>query len=113
MNRVDGKVALVSGAAQGIGRRVAELLAECGAKVMLTDIDEAGGAEVVKAIEAAGGTAHFTKHDVTSEEQWAAVVDGCVAELGGLDILVNNAGIFFYAPIEAMTLEQWHRIRKG
>lgn len=106
MNRVDGKVALVTGAAQGIGLRTAQLLAEGGAKVVLTDLNDAKGSDAAKSIP--GAT--YLHHDVTSEEEWIRVIDATVGKFGKLDVLVNNAGIFFYRPLDEMTFEDWRRI---
>lgn len=92
MGRLSGKVAMVTGAASGIGAAAARRLAADGAAVLLTDCD-IGGEEVAAAIEAAGGTARFRLHDVTSHPDWAAAVEHAVEDFGRLDILVNNAGI--------------------
>lgn len=92
MARLSGKVALVTGAASGIGAAAARRLAQDGAAVLLTDRDLAGE-EVAAAITAQGGTAAFRLHDVTSHPDWAAAVEHAVQEFGRLDILVNNAGI--------------------
>ena len=101
MNRVDGKVALVTGAAQGIGLRTAQLLAEGGAHVILTDVNDAKGEAAAKVIPGA----LYLHHDVTSEDDWIRVTDSAVATFGKLDVLVNNAGIFFYRPLDTMSLE--------
>ena len=93
MNRLDKRVALVTGGASGIGKATALRLAEEGAHIAITDIQEEAGNAVVAAITKAGGTAIFIRHDVTSEADWAAAVAKTVADLGGLDILVNNAGV--------------------
>ena len=74
MNRVDGKIALVTGAARGIGRRASECLAEAGAIVVVTDIDEAGAAKTAEGIESAGGKALSLHHDVTYEEDMRDVL---------------------------------------
>ena len=108
--RVASKIAIVSGAAAGIGRASALRLAEEGAKVCVSDIDEAGGKESVALIHAVGGEACFMPLDVTKEADWRRVIDATVAQFGGLDILVNNAGIAFAAGIEETTTEQWRRI---
>jgi NAD(P)-dependent dehydrogenase (short-subunit alcohol dehydrogenase family) len=92
MARLSGKVALVTGAASGIGAAAARRLAADGAAVLLTDRD-IGGEELATAINAAGGKAGFRLHDVTSHPDWAAAVEHAVEAFGRLDILVNNAGI--------------------
>lgn len=92
MARLSGKVALVTGAASGIGAAAARRLARDGAKVLLTDRDLAGE-DVAASIAAQGGQAAFRLHDVTSQLDWAAAVEHAVQDFGRLDILVNNAGI--------------------
>jgi 3alpha(or 20beta)-hydroxysteroid dehydrogenase len=88
-----GRVALVSGAAQGLGAAMAEALAAAGAAVAVGDIQVASGQSTVAAINASGGTAVFVELDVTSDESWAAATDSVVEQLGRLDVVVNNAGI--------------------
>ena len=107
--RVEGKIALVTGAASGIGRATALLLAQEGATVVVTDVQIDKGLGVVAEIEAAGGRACFLAHDVTEEEQWRAVVGETQARFGRLDILVNNAGIGYTGSILEMTIERWRR----
>ncbi|WP_448586156.1 glucose 1-dehydrogenase [Thermaurantiacus sp.] len=109
MRRLEGRVAIVTGAASGIGRATAAALAAEGAAVMATDIDVAGGEETHGLVRAAGGHAAFLAHDVTSEEQWIAVVTATVERFGGLDILVNNAGIATGMAVTDMPLEAWNR----
>lgn len=92
MARLSGKVALVTGAASGIGAAAARRLARDGAAVLLTDRDLAGE-EMAARIVAEGGRAAFRLHDVTSHPDWAAAVEHAVQAFGRLDILVNNAGI--------------------
>ena len=108
--RLDGKVALISGAARGIGAAIAEALAQCGAAVLITDILEKEGRETVAKIKQAGGKAEFQKHDVTSEPQWEAAVAAAVKVFGKLDVLVNNAGIETAALLSQCTLDDFRRV---
>jgi len=108
--QVQGKVALVTGGASGIGAAVAELLAREGASVAVTDVDDFRGPEVVAAIKKAGHEAVFLHHDVTSEARWVEVVSEVEKRFGRLDILVSNAGIGILVPsIVDMSLEDWRR----
>ena len=93
--RVEGKVALITGGASGIGRGCAEALAAEGARVVLTDVQDAKGEEASRAI---GGGARYLPHDVTSEPAWERVIADIEATEGRLDILVNNAGIGIGCP---------------
>lgn len=104
--RVDGKVALVTGAASGIGRACAERLAAEGATVVLTDVQDHLGEEAARAI---GAKASYLHHDVTSEDAWIAVVAEVKARHGRLDILVNNAGIGLGGPVLEMSLADFRR----
>ena len=108
-DRVKGKVALITGGASGIGRACAELLAVEGATIIVTDIQDALGSSVVEAISANGGTARYLHHDVTSEDEWIAVVAGTVEAFGRLDVLVNNAGIGVGGSIIDMALADFQR----
>src|SRR5271156_2029012 len=110
MNRLDGKVALISGAARGIGAENARLIAAAGGKVALGDVLDERGGETVRAIESAGGEAISIRLDVTREEDWNAAIAAVTDRFGGLDILVNNAGVFLGMGIEEATLADWHRL---
>jgi len=108
--QVEGKVALVTGGASGIGAACAELLAREGASVAVTDVDELRGPEVVAGIRKAGGEATFWHHDVTSEPRWIEIVAEVEKRYGRLDILVSNAGIGIAVPsITEMSLADWRR----
>ena len=108
---VEEKVAVVTGAGSGIGQAAAVLFAAEGAKVLVTDIDEAGGAETVATIEAAGGEASFLRVDITSEADIEAMVATAVDRYGGLDCALNNAGIS-EPPVDftEMPLESWNKM---
>jgi 3(or 17)beta-hydroxysteroid dehydrogenase len=105
--RVEEKVAIVTGAASGIGRGTAQVLASEGARVVITDVNEALGDEAAKAI---GGDALFLRHDVSDEASWQSVIAATLDRFGRLDVLVNNAGIIEVADIETTTAEQLRRV---
>src|SRR5579872_4414013 len=108
--QVQGKVALVTGGASGIGASVADLLAREGASVAVTDVDDFRRPEVVAAIKKAGHEAVFLHHDVTNELRWVEVVSDIDKRFGRLDILVSNAGIGIAVPsIVEMSLADWRR----
>ena len=110
MGRVQGKVALITGGASGIGAGCAEVLAREGGVAVITDLQDAKGGELVAAIQKAGGKARYLHHDVTSEAEWEGVVADIEKTEGRLDILVNNAGIGVACPsITMMKLEDWRR----
>jgi NAD(P)-dependent dehydrogenase (short-subunit alcohol dehydrogenase family) len=104
MNRVQGKIALVTGAGSGLGKAIAERLAEEGAIVVLTDIDIGAGETVAASI---GGGATFLRHDVTSGDDWARVIGAVEERHGRLDVLVNNAGITLMGSIEDISWDAW------
>ena len=108
--QVEGKVALVTGGASGIGAAVAELLAQEGASVVISDVDELKGPELAAALGRAGHDAIFLHQDVTSETRWAEVAVEIEQRFGRLDILVSNAGIGILVPsIVEMSLDDWRR----
>jgi NAD(P)-dependent dehydrogenase (short-subunit alcohol dehydrogenase family) len=109
MRRLEDRVALVTGAASGIGRATAERLAAEGAAVVVSDIREEAGEEAAAAIRGGGGTASFMRLDVADEESWRQVVAFVLAEHGRLDVLVNNAGLGDLATIEETSLADWER----
>ena len=110
MNRLDGKVAFISGAARGIGAATARLMVEAGAKVAIGDVLDERGRETARTIAGAGDAAIYQHLDVTREEDWTAAIAATVARFGGLDILVNNAGLFLGKGIEEASLDEWHRL---
>ena len=110
MNRLDGKAALISGAARGIGGETARLMAQAGARVVVADVLDERGRETVASINAAGGHAEYTHLDVTREEDWIAAVNLATSKFGKLDILVNNAGVFIGKGIEDISLDEWNTL---
>ncbi len=108
---LEGKVALVTGAGSGIGRAVAEAYAREGAKVVVSDLNDQAGAEVVAGIEAAGGTASYFHLDVASPEANMALVKAAVERYGGLHVACNNAGISGESnPVADYSVEGWRRV---
>lgn len=107
MGRVSGKVALITGAASGLGKADAIMLAKEGAKVVLTDIADAGADVARYIVEEIKGEAIFLHQDVCDEQGWTDTVSMVEKQYGGLDILVNNAGIVIVATPETTTLEQF------
>ncbi|MCK4506993.1 MAG: glucose 1-dehydrogenase [Desulfuromonadales bacterium] len=109
MGRVDGKIAMVTGGAMGIGKATCLLLAREGAAVAVTDIDTEAGEAVAREINENGGKAIFCQQDVASEQDWQRAIGCVVSGLGGLDILVNNAGIVIVGTVESATLKEWQK----
>jgi NAD(P)-dependent dehydrogenase (short-subunit alcohol dehydrogenase family) len=106
--RLANKVAIITGAASGMGAATARLFAREGAKVVLSDLLETEGQEVTGSIAAAGGEARFWCHDVASEADWDAVVAGTLAAYGAIDILINNAGVSGSDP-DRLSMATWDR----
>ena len=109
MRRLENRTALVTGAASGIGKATAFRLAEEGAAVAVTDIQDEAGEAVAAKIREDGGRAVYLRLDVVDEAAWAEVVGKVVDEFGGIDILVNNAGIGDLASIEETSLADYDR----
>jgi NAD(P)-dependent dehydrogenase (short-subunit alcohol dehydrogenase family) len=105
--RLAGKVAIISGAASGMGAATAQLFAREGAKVVIADVLEHEGRHVADTI---GAAARFEKLDVTDEDNWAAIVSAATRAFGKLDVLVNNAGISGSAEQDFYSTDAWHRI---
>jgi len=110
MNRLDGKIAFISGAARGIGAETARRMVEAGAKVAIGDLLDERGRATARALEEAGGEALYLHLDVTRAEDWAAAIAATVGRFGGLDILVNNAGVFIAKGLEESTAADWERL---
>ena len=107
MGRLEGKTALVTGAASGIGLQTSIRLAEEGARVMMTDLNLEEG---LQQAEKLGANAIFLKLDITEEEEWISVLDETVKRFDSLDILVNSAGMVLIADVEQITLEDWRKV---
>lgn len=110
MSRLDGKVALISGGARGIGGETARLMSEAGAKVVIGDVLVEEGRATVASLEKAGGEAWFVELDVRSETSWSDAVSDAGRRFGKLDVLVNNAAIFLGRDFEEATLDDWHKL---
>jgi 3(or 17)beta-hydroxysteroid dehydrogenase len=110
MNRLDGKVALISGAARGIGGETAQLMAQAGAKVVVADVLDELGRQTAGAISAAGSQSEYVHLDVTKEDDWITAVNLATSKFGRLDILVNNAGVFIGKGIEEISLDEWNKL---
>ena len=106
MDRVKGKVAIVTGAASGMGRADAVLLAEEGARVVLTDLNETDGQAAADSI---GENALFILHDVTGEDNWIEVIEKTLEHFGRLDILVNNAGLMTMGSVVDTDLDSYRK----
>ena len=107
MKRLEGRIALVTGGASGIGKATAFRFVDEGAKVVISDIQDALGEEVVKELQAKGGEALYLHHDVANEDSWKDVLAKVEDKFGGLDILFNNAGIGDTLTIEDTPLDNY------
>lgn len=107
MGRLEGKVALITGAANGQGAAEAQLFASQGASVLLTDIDDAKGENIAREISASGGKAVFARQDVSSLEDWRRVIEMAQDIFGGLNVLVNNAGVVPRQTLDETSMDTW------
>ncbi len=111
MSRLTGRVAVVTGAASGIGEAIAIAFAREGADVVIADLtDETGAARVLAGVAGHGREGLFVHTDVADEDSVNALAQTALAHFGRVDILVNNAGIFTEAPVETMTVTEWDRV---
>lgn len=110
MNRLDGKVVLISGAARGIGAATATRMCEAGAKVVIGDVLEEAARETARKISESGGECSFVSLDVTRADSWQAAIATTVERHGELSVLVNNAGLFIGHDIENSSLDDWQRL---
>ena len=113
MGRVSGKMALITGGAQGLGEAIGRMLAKEGAKVTLTDVNGAGAEKVAASINAAhgAGTAFAFQQDVTDEARWQEVAQAAHDAMGGLNVLVNNAGIGSLGSVEDESYEMFRKVQ--
>lgn len=107
--KLKDKVAIITGAASGIGRATAELFAEKGAKVVVADINSAEGERTVSKIRAQGGEARFVLADISKETDAKRICEEAVKAYGRIDILVNNAAAFVFNSLEEATVEDWEK----
>ncbi|KDA02420.1 SDR family oxidoreductase [Hyphomonas oceanitis] len=113
MGRVQGKMAFITGGAQGLGEAIGKMLAKEGAKVTLTDVNGAGAEKVAAEINAAHGegTAFAFQHDVTDEARWQEVLNAAHEAMGGINILVNNAGIGSLGSVEDENYDTFKKVQ--
>ena len=110
MARMKDKIALITGAAMGMGKTHAETLAREGAKVILTDIDDKKGEKVAAAIKKKGGKAEYMHLNVTDEKEWKSVINAIVKKHKKIDTLVNNAGILILKPVDQTETAEWDQV---
>ncbi|MEG0504827.1 MAG: SDR family NAD(P)-dependent oxidoreductase, partial [Raoultibacter sp.] len=107
---VSGKTILITGGAGGLGSAMARLLAANNATVVILDMDQEKGDQLVAELTGNGAKAYFQNIDVTCEEDWKSAVDNAVAKTGRVDVLVNNAGINIRKPVEEMVIDEWQKM---
>jgi 3alpha(or 20beta)-hydroxysteroid dehydrogenase len=107
MGDLDGKVAIITGAARGQGAAAARLFVAEGARVVIADVNDEDGKELAQQL---GDAAYYRHLDVSAEDEWSAVVGEAVETLGGLDVLVNNAGVLHFSSVADTTLEDYERV---
>ena len=112
MNRMNDKVALITGGAKGIGEACARLLALEGAAVAISDVDIERGSSVAEEINCGGGAAMFVEQDVGDESAWRRVMEETVERFGRLHVVVNNAGLGIGGDVEHATLDEWRRLMR-
>lgn len=111
MNRLEGLTCVVTGGGSGIGRATAIFMAHERGRVVVSDVDEAGGRETVRIIEQAGGVATFVPADVSREDDWKRLIEAAATAYERVDVLFNNAGIEgAMAPTAEASVENWHRV---
>ena len=110
MATLAGKVAIVTGAAQGIGQGIARALTQAGAAVVLADVNDAAGADVASALAGEGREACYLHADVTQESDVHGLIDATVARYGRLDIVVNNAGVVAVQTVEESSVDDWDQV---
>ena len=108
--KLKGKIALITGAASGIGRASALLFAEAGAKVVVVDVDSSIGEETAELIRSRGGECIFVEADVSKSRDVEKMVERAVEVYGRIDVMFNNAGIGLYKPLFETTEEDWDRV---
>ena len=108
--RLEGKVALISGGARGMGAAEAKIFSREGAKVVIADVLEAEGRQTEAEINETGGDAIFVTLDVTKQADWDAAISRTIEQFGKLDVIVNNAGVVSRTSIEETTVEEWDRV---
>ena len=108
--RIDGKVALVTGGASGIGAAHVRVFAAEGAKVVVADVQEDKGREVADSVNNAGGVAVFVRLDVTNADDWQNAVNAAISQFGKLTTLINNAGVYWPGGVEEETTEKWNKM---